>query len=263
MESGTQCTERIDWAAGQAGFNSVDNSIMSSTDIGSALITAIGNTTAETDAAVPIIEPNFWIKAANLKYTCVNNSQTDCWVWAYPYVARYDNTAQSATATINLPTPNLLEAKAFAAGTLLGNMGEVGFTPFQNRGFCECFKLLRPRKVFLQGGQSYTFTLKLSRPFHVTYGRLGGSSMSLPNIGKITRGILIHAEGIPVSDSGDDTDISPSFGALDCYWKKTYEWVSAPMPHHYSDFVSTFPTINIAKIIQPQTGAIVTGATTT
>lgn len=167
---------------------------------------------------------------------------------------RYDNSAPVPLVFYNQPGP--LEAKAFVSGTVQGDAGEVGWTPFQMRAFCEMYKILKPRKVFLQGGQSYTFKFKMSRPFHLTYGRFGTSLGTVGSFAKVTRGLLITANSIPVSDSMDDTDIAPGAGALDCYFTKTYEWVAAPMPHHYSDFVTTFPTVNAAAIIQPQTGAI-------
>lgn len=75
MVSGTNSTERIVWLAGEAGTNLVDNTLMGAKDISSTMLSAISNTTAATDATAPTIEPNFWIKRATLKYTCVNNSQ--------------------------------------------------------------------------------------------------------------------------------------------------------------------------------------------
>lgn len=135
---------------------------------------------------------------------------------------------------------------------------------------CELAKFMKPKKVFLQGGQSYVFKMSMSRPFQVTYARLLTGRQPSPGGGydgtafrKVSRGMILTAESIPVSAAAADPDINWAAGALDLAMVKSYEWVSPAMPTHYNDTVQNTTVVAAANIIQPQTGAINANAVTT
>lgn len=253
VNSGASCTERITWNTGEQGVNQVDNTIMSFEDLGAAFFTAMADVSGATNVATPVIEPNFWIKSAVLKLRCSNHSQADCWVTAYPCITRYDN-SDTTNDAINQNLTTSLEIQGFATGTNEGP-AVLGYTPFMNRAFCERYKILRPKKVLLQGGQSYTFTLKMTKPFHHNYGRSSGTN-TLMQFAHVSRAIVLACQGTLVSEDLTPTEVSYASGALDTAWTKTYEWVAAPMPHHYMDIIENFPAITTPTIIQPQTGAV-------
>jgi len=248
-------TERVDWTVGSQGTPTSTMVLMSTADIGASFVTAIGNTTAATDVSGPVIEPNFWIKKATMRITVTNACQIDCWVTFWPCVARYDH-AGGATAR-DLFNAGALETKAYTSGSTSGDPTSYGYTPFQNRALCESYRFLKPQKKFLQGGQSVTCTFSDPRPFHLTYGHVGWlAAAGNPSfaIKDHTREVLITAQSSMVGNTDDD--ISPGFGTILLSFTRTYEWVQAPMPHHYNDMVGDFTVVAGPAIIQPQTGAV-------
>lgn len=250
--AGSGQSENVTWLTGAQGFNTSDIEIMSQADISGSFITAIANTTGATDTSAPIIEPRFWIASATLRLQVTNHHQIDCWVTVWPYVARYHNTGRSSATTLN--NNATLDTQAFAAGTVVGTSAVVGYNPFHNRGLTTVFRLMKPRRVFLQGGQSYRFKLKMDRPWQLTYGNYqAGANETIPNR---TMGFLVTCQGITVREDLDPLEVAPGAGAVALQWENQYHWVCGPMPHHYSDIISDYPVIATPAIIQPQTGAV-------
>jgi len=253
---GSSFTERVDWAIGQQGFSQLIVPLMSSTDIQNSFVTAVGNTTAATDATAPVIEPNFWIKRASMKISVTNCSQVDALVTFWPCVARYDYSGGDSAH--GLFVGGHLESKAYASASTAGDPTEIGYTPFQNRALCESYRFLKPVRKFLQGGQSVTVTLTDPKPFHFTYGHIGwASSANFPGVAikDHTRECLITATAAAMV-TNTSADVSPGFGSILVSFVRTYEWVAAPMPHHYDDLVGNYADVDTPAIIQPQTGAV-------
>lgn len=254
-------TERVSWIVGGQGWLpvSADPWINGLSDIVPVLTGAIARVVAPTAAASVVLEPRFWIKQATMKMTVVNAFQADCYVTVYPWVARYDTSNYNDMYAGTPP----LEAKAGSSSVLM-DTDRYGFTPFQSRAITENVRLGRPRRVHLQGGQSYVFKLADKRVLPINYARLAGQSG--PNSGNQwalgfagrSRGFFMTASSIPINDSTSNTEIDFAGGALNVIVAKTYEWVASAMPYHYNDTVPSVATIANADIIFPQTGVIAT-----
>lgn len=236
--------------------------INSASDIVTPILSAITRTMQVPDAvggssATVTQQPEFYIQQAKLKVVVVNTSQVDCDLVCYPWRARYDGI--NPENLYDLATVNAQENKASSTttqqGLLSGTTSTVGFTPFMSRFITQGAKLGKPKRVHLQGGQSYTFTLRDTKPLHVTYGRWSGAYAFAPH----TRGVFMTFRGIPVNDTADTDAIDFGFCALDVQCVMTYEWMAAQSPWKFNDVVTNTADIQNIKIIQPQTGGVTTG----
>jgi len=192
-----------------------------------------------------------------MKATIINTSQIDCDVIVYPWVARYDgiDPGDMYTAT----QVNYMSQKAGSTSTLQGlltnNTSTVGFTPFMSQMITQKAKIGKPRRIHLQGGQSYTYTLADNKPLYVSYPRFVSTYSFAPH----TRGIFLTAKGSPVNDTVDTDAIDFGFSALDVQIVTTYDWMVATSAWKYNDVITNSADIQNIKIIQPQTGAVTTG----
>jgi len=248
-------TERVDGSTGTQGWMSDVASAWVSdlSDFIPVIANAIARVVAPTVSAVAVVEPRFWIKKAVLSMTCTNASQFDLDVIAYPWIARYDNLAPDL---LYKPIPPL-ETKAAASGTVNGPTA-IGFNPFKNRYICEAVRILKPRRIHLQGGQSYTFRFADKRPLHLNYARLNINSVvgTSASFSGRTRGFFLCCRGMTINSSEDENQINWSAYALDIQIRKDYEWVCSPQPYHFYDVVNNDSNIVTPGIIQPQSGLI-------
>lgn len=251
-------SSRYDWSTGTQGCQNAGSSYPSISfisDLNSIVAAAIARTTAEVSAATPVVEPKFWIRSASSRTIVVNTGQIACDVFFYPMTSRYST---SYAGYLDLANTDALEGKAASTGSVVGNAAIVGWNPFQSRSITENFIIGKPKRVHLEGGMSFTYTMKDSRPMYLNYARL------VPDVGtsiqyavpRRTKVCMILARSNPVNSSSTMTDINWGFGALDVQEIRSYEWVASPMPNHYNDIYQDATEILNAAIIQPQTGAI-------
>nr|QXP07677.1 MAG: putative capsid protein [Arizlama virus] len=256
-------TSRVGCATGeQAWLSSGANAWMSSSaDFATVLTAAILRTTVVPNqaggAANVISPPNFWITKAKMKVHIINTSQVDCDVIVYPWVARNDGVDPGDMYTA--ASVNQMQQKAGSTSTLQGLLtnttSTVGFTPFMAQMITERAKLGKPRRIHLQGGQSYTYTLTDNKPLYVSYPRYVGSYSFAPH----TRGCFMTAKGSPVNDTVDTDAIDFGFCALDVQIVTTYDWMVSTSAWKYNDVITNSADIQAIKIIQPQTGGVTTG----
>lgn len=192
-----------------------------------------------------------------MKLTITNTSQIDCDVICYPWRARYDSIDPANMYT--QAEVNLQESKAGSTSTQQGLLSNttttIGYTPFMSRTITQSVKLGKPKKVHLQGGQSYSFTIVDNKPFHLTYPRMQTAYSFAPH----TRGMFMTFRGIPVNDQTNTDEIDFGFCALDVQNVTTYDWECPPAPYKYNDVITSSADVQDIKIIQPQTGAVTTG----
>jgi len=249
---------RYSWISGEQGtLQNADSppSISFVTDFYSVLTAAIARVVAQTTVASLILEPKFWIRQATSKVTIVNVHQIGCDVFIYPFVARYAN---SNYQVFRLSNASALEDNASSAGVLT-SPASVGWTPFQSRMITENFKLGKPKKIHLEGGMSYVYTMKDSRPLYLNNAMLLGSQLGSSTVDAIpwrSRGCYIQARSIPVNENEQINLINWGPGALNIQEVRTYEWVASPMPYHCADYFADTSAIPNPIIIQPQTGVI-------
>jgi len=249
---------RYDWTSGSQGTLGNSDSapgINFVSDFFSVLTAAIARVIASPTVATPVNEPKFWIRNSASRVTIVNTHQIGTDVYIYPFVARH---SMSDPGLFRLSNASLLEENASSSG-LLTNPESVGWTPFQSRIITENFKLGKVRKVHLEGGMSYVYTMRDRRPLYLNNSMLLGSTASTPVFALPwrSRGCYIQARSIPVNETGEaPTLINWGPGALNIQEVRTYEWVASPMPNHYADYFSDTSTLEDISIIQPQTGAV-------
>jgi len=192
-----------------------------------------------------------------MKMTIVNVTQVDCDVIVYPWVARNDGVDPGDMYTFAVA--NVMENKAGSTTSLQGLTSNtattIGYTPFMSRMITERVKLGKPKRIHLQGGQSYTFTLTDNKPLYVSYPRYTGSYSFAPH----TRGCFMTAKGIPVNDTVDTDAIDFGFCELDVQIVTTYDWMCSSSAWKYNDVITNSADIQAIKIIQPQTGVVTTG----
>jgi len=221
--------------------------------IGGAML----RTCAAARTASPIFEERYTILNSSIRCLVTNSSNIDMEVWCYPWMARYDG--------INIPdlydNADPLETGTGLAGTLAADVGTVGWTPFQSRYITESVKLLKPRKVHLQGGQSYTFKMSDPKPFYVTYGRFDAlANQSFGAIAKRSRGMFfVYRGGTAIAPALADDSANWAPASAKILTSRTYRWAGTSQPNNYNDVVINGNTVAGYQIIQPQTGAAVTG----
>lgn len=253
-------SSRIDWTPGDQGWLSATGStyINCIADFVPVITSAIARTVANT-VQTPVTEPRFWIKKSVVSTTVTNNNQIDCDIICYPWVARYDNTSLDKIYTL-IPS---LEVGTGASTTSSANPETYGWTPFQSRAITESVRLLKPRRIHLQGGQTYTFRLVDRKPLYVNYARIGQDvelpTLQLCGFAGRSKGMFFITKGIVAHGTGEPIDINFTSGSVLLQTVKSYDWVACPMPYHWNDVVldpdalaGGFP------IIQPQTGAVQT-----
>jgi len=223
-------------------------------DISSTLVAAIARVVSTPAAAPVFIEPKLWIRSASLQMLITNISQIDCEVTVYPWVARYDVTALGA---LGYASGTEVEEKAGVA-TALATPDTIGWTPFQSKAVTESFKLGKPRKVKLQGGQSFTFHVKDNKPLYVNWGRLGSNSIgaNAAGFGGRSRGCTFTAKGIVSVDDAEPQAVCMTFGKIAVQSIRRYDWEAVPTPYHFTDIVPEESSPSDILIIQPQTGAV-------
>jgi len=252
-------TDRIVWDSVTQGVTSDDNLIVLSSvsDFASVLTSALARiySTPTTATVAPI--PKFWIRSAVCKIQVVSRCQTGMDVWFYPAVARY---ASSSTTSLWTGAQAVsFETRASSTSTT-PDVNNIGWTPFQSEAITSSWKLGRPKKVHLEGGQSYTYTLKDLRPLYVTPGKLGSIGNTAASIPGRTQACYMICRGVVVNDATTKTDIGLSGGALDIQTLETYDWVSPATPYHFNDNFINSADVEIGSydIIQPQTGVVTT-----
>lgn len=222
-------------------------------DIEQVLTSAIARTVATPTASDVYVEPKFWIKSASLDVLILNPCQMDCDVTIYPWVARYDTS--SLSVFVNQMT--VVEEKA---GTdTFGDQDTPGWTPFQSKSITESFRLGKPTRVHLQGGQSYRYSIKDLKSLYVNYARLANTDNLTAGWANRTRGCLITATGSVVNDASEPPIVQLGFGALNIQCIKRYHWIAAASPYHFSDIVPAVADPGQFVIVQPQTGGLTTG----
>lgn len=252
-------TERIEPNFGDQGWLSSTSEpwLNSKQDLFTVVSGAVLRTVAAPQNTVVagnvIREPRFWVKKAKLELIVTNQSQADVDLYVNTAYARYDSS--SVNFTWNDPTQ--LETAAAAASTI-GASNIVGWTPFQSRSVTEAFRLGKTRKVHLQGGQNYRFTIRQKKPLYLNYAKLfpfsSLAAQSTDCLAGVTCGFMMRAVGVPVHEAGDTNIIKWAPVALDVVTVKTYEWSSCPMPYHFSDVFDINASLVTAAQIQPQTG---------
>lgn len=229
-------------------------------DVFSAVATAMLRTVAATALGVGVAEQRFTILKASLHVTCTNSSNVDVDIWCYPWLARYDgldiNQIYSA--------PSVLETGTGEPGTVDGDEKHIGWTPFQARYITESVKLLKPRKVHLQGGQSYTFKMQDSKPLYVTYGRMNSLEGSgYGAVAKRTRGMFFSVRGGAMVNPVSSAEATWSGFNVNVVTTRSYRWVATAMPYNFTDNVVNTTVAGAYNIIQPQTGALLPYVDTT
>lgn len=211
-------------------------------------------------ASITQYNQKFWIRRATMKLHITNTSQIDCDIICYPYVTRYDTVSPSGLYP--MANVNASETKVGSTtsqqGLLSNETSTVGFTPFMSHWITQQCKLGKPKKVHLQGGQSYTFSLSDNRALYLTYVRLAGAE-GVGGFRGHTRGMFMTATGTVVNDTASVDDIDFGFVSLDVQNVTTYEWIQSATPWHFNDVVTNTADIVNIKIIQPQTGVVTTG----
>jgi len=247
--------ERVTWSTGAQGWaTSTGNTWINFTqDFAPVITAAIARVVATSYDVDTIAEPRFWIKRAYCKTTITNCSQVDCDVTCYPWVVRRDTTQAE-----DLYNPIKITALENVAGSTSSAVTPttVGFTPFQSRWLCESVKIGKPKKVHLQGGQSYTFSIRDNRMLYVNQAMIGFDGEYPYSIHGRSRGMMFSFRGIPVNDTVTATSIQYAPGACDLQSVITYEWVSPAMPIHFNDVIPNNDAVTAFHIIQPQTGAV-------
>lgn len=225
-------------------------------DIENVLVAAIARTISMPTAADVFAEPKFWIKSASLEVIVLNPCQMDCDVFFYPWVARYDSSSLQSITNQSM----VIEEKA-GATTTFADPVTPGWTPFQSKSITEAFRLGRPTRVHLQGGQSFRYHVKDLRPLYVNYARIQNTDTYNAGWANRCRGCVITARGSVVNDNNADPGpiVNLGFGALNIQLIKRYHWVASPSPYHFSDIVPSANELGTITIVQPQTGGITTG----
>jgi len=211
-------------------------------------------------------EPEFHIRKSSLKVFVTNCANTDCEVTAWPWVCRYDGCAVTTIYT----SPAANETTTGVTSFVRANELTIGWNPFQARAITENMKLLKPRRIRLQGGQSFTFTLKDSKPMKLNWSRLTGgivesptTSAPVPSIAGRTRGFFftVKASVIANPDSSINTDWAQA--QVNAVATRSYDWVAPTMPYRYNDVEPNQTDLGDSyHFVAPQTGAIVTYAET-
>jgi len=256
-------TSRVAWDSLTQGVSPDDSvpQLYEVSDVYSVMANAIVRTQSTPSAATVVYEPRFWIRKAVNKITMTSRAQTGMDVTIYPWVARYGT---SQDIIFNAAEAVQYETNAASSTSVSPNVRSIGWTPFFSKAITSMYKLLKPRTVHLEGGQSFHYTLVDRRPMYVTPGKLGLST-SIGFSGNLsferrTKGCYIIAKGVVVNDSTIVTDIGLSAGALDIQEVRSYEWVAPNAPNHfYDNFPNTVDVeVGAYNIVQPQTGVITT-----
>lgn len=260
-------TTRISWVTSAQGYSQADQVIDNvpvvncQSDILTVVADALIHTIDYATSATSIIQPRFWIKRASVQCCITNAHQYDCDVTFYPWVARYDNSRYDIFGEASL---NALDTDANGVN---GTPITIGWTPFQSPAATQMFKFGKPKKVHLQGGQSYTYTVRDNKPLFVNWGRFGSVSNQpetapgLSGFSGRTRGCVFTARGMTVNDNTTPGLIAFSAGAINMQLVKRYEWIAAAQPCKFSDVVTNGDAVTTVHIVQPQTGVINTTPT--
>lgn len=221
-------------------------------DIEFVLVPALARVASTTVAADTFVEPKFWIQKATMEMIFVNVSQADIDLMLYPWVARYDSSSIVTLQTATMAVEEKVGTDTFA------DESTIGWTPFQSKAITESFILGKPRKVHLQGGQSFKYTVRDLKPLYVNYARLLNSDTSNCGWARRSRGVIVAARGTVVNDNTavPNTVVQFGAGALNMQLVKRYHWVAPATPYHFSDVVPSTAEAGTVSIIQPQTGAI-------
>lgn len=249
---------QITWDANTQG-TSIDNigpslipALNIADDIESVLVPALARVASTTAAADTFVEPKFWIQKATLEMIMVNVGQADIDVMLYPWVARYDSSSLVCLQTATMVVEEKVGTDTFA------DEHTIGWTPFQSKALTESYILGKPRKIHLQGGQSYKYTVRDLKPLYVNYARLLNSDTTNCGWARRSRGVIICCRGTVMND---DTFVGGPVvqfgaGAMNLQLIKRYHWVALATPYHFSDVVPSTGEFGTVSIIQPQTGAI-------
>lgn len=255
--------ERVNWTAGAAGVNTTASNptLLAGPDLVPLVAAAVAAATANTSALNPLIEPKFVINSASLKYIVTNHSNLDCDITVYPLYPRYSHINPDAFLDGTGTQDSILEGNS-STGNVAART-RTGWTPFMSKSITECFKIGKPKRVHLQGGQTYTFKLATTRPLFLNYAKLvntqgSGLPISTSYNSQVgwTRCLMLQARGVPVSDSVAATTIAFGPGAIDIQSIATYKWTASITPLHFYDSVEGNDTVLVSEFVQPQTGQI-------
>lgn len=224
-------------------------------------------------APLPTVSTNqetdrFCILSSTLRLNIVNSYQVDAIVTLYPFTFRYPATSEIGTYLYNCFYKGAegLETPAETSGTTYA-IGDYGWTPFQSRGLCECVKFWKPKGFHLQGGESKQFRFKRSKPRYYNLAKIYGLTAGGGTDGAFaydTIGVIIVAKGVAVNDPSTKTNIAASPVNIDFIFSKEYKWGLYMNPFRYGDHINNTESIGSGfKIIQPQTGTVVTTPATT
>lgn len=221
-------------------------------DVEFVLAPALARVASTTVAADTFVEPKFWVQKATLEMIMVNVGQADIDVILYPWVARYDSSSLMALMTGSMAVEEKVGTDTFADETT------IGWTPFQSKAITESFILGKPRKIHLQGGQSFRYTVRDLKPLYVNYGRLFNNDANNCGWARRSRGCILTCRGTVMNDDTYASGPIVQFGAgaMNLQLIKRYHWVAPSTPYHFSDVVPSTGEFGTVSIIQPQTGAI-------
>jgi len=253
-------TDRISWDPLTQGVTSDGHLIQLSPvlDFYTVITSAIARVNAMVTATVHS-EPRFWIRSATCKTVVTSRCQTGMDVWFYPSIARYDVSGEGVWEATNA----VFYETAAGSTSTSPSVQNIGWTPFQSRAITQSWKLMKPRRVHLEAGQSFTYTMRDLKPLYITPGRLGlliGTDIVPFSIAGRTKSCYIVARGTVVNDDTVDTAVGLSAGALDIQEIRTYDWVATSTPYHFNDNITNTADVELGaySIIQPQTGVVTT-----
>lgn len=256
------CAQRqtVSWTPGDQGWAGSASTpyVNHVNDIFVVLASAIARTVAAPDITTPFTtEPRFYINSARLSHLVTNASNVDIVVTCYPWVARYDNLIPEDLYTV----PTALETSTGLSGAVDSDTINIGWTPFQARNVTENVKLLKPRGVRLQGGQSYNFKMADSKPLYINHARIAGSGADGTNtnqsISGRTRGCFFIMKANTAVSAPVDAGANWAGGNVHIVSIRTYKWSAIPMPFHFNDNAPNTADVTAYNIIAPQTGAAV------
>lgn len=253
----------MDWVYGTQGWagSACDLWINHCSDFVPVFLNALFRVIASPTAST-IAEPRFWVRRARLRVVITNASQLDCLLTVFPWYIRRGQTFLYPSTLFDASSNLETLASAGGTGAILGTSTTLGWSPYQSKVITEAVKLGKPKKYRIPGGQSVEYNVVDKKPVYLDYNKLGGSTHTTPGnfafmgVPYHTRGCFLQFQSSVINDSVTAAEIDQGPGHCNVQVYKTFEWVAASMPYHFSDVVTNAADISAFHIVQPQTGVI-------
>lgn len=203
---------------------------------------------------IPTSRRLFWTTKVTLKCSFTNQSQNDCVIIAYPWIARYSGT----TAFTAWASPDSATTATEATSSTLESVH--GATPFNYVAVTQSSKIMKPQTAVLQGGQHKTFSMVYRKRHMWNLASLeagAGGSINGSYAG-ITRGFAFTFRG-RVNNGVTNPTVDIGYGSGKVIYTRTlnYEYESCAMPIQWRDTeIVAYTATGGEHIILPQTGAV-------